>query len=148
VVRGLARRLIGVTFVVSGVEALRDGDNRARKVNRAAAGLGISDPQAASRAIAGAQLGAGVLLLLGRFPRLASLVLALTVIPDAATAHAFWSADDKQDREAERRLFVRDLGLLGGALVSAVDTGGRESIAHRARRSAKSAKSSAAKRLP
>ncbi len=148
VVRGLARRMLGVTFVVSGVEALRDAGRRGRKVDRAAGSLGISDPEAAARAIAGVQVGAGALLVLGRFPRLSSLLLAATVVPDALAGHAFWAEDDKQDRDSTRKLFVRDVGLLGGLLVSAADTGGRESVPHRAARQARKKTRQAAKRLP
>ncbi|MDQ1704871.1 MAG: putative oxidoreductase [Frankiaceae bacterium] len=142
--RRLARPLLGVTFIAAGTDGLRDGDRRAQK----AGALGLSDPRAMTRAVAGTQVGAGALLALGRFPRLSSLALAATVIPDALTGHAFWSEQDKQDRQAQRALFVRDLGLLGGLLVSVADTGGRESVPHRARRTARKASRKAAKQLP
>jgi uncharacterized membrane protein YphA (DoxX/SURF4 family) len=144
VLRRLARPLLGATFVASGVEGLRDQDRRAQR----AGALGIGDPQTVTRAVAGAQLAAGALLTLGRFPRLASLTLAATVIPEAATAHAFWSEQDKETRRVQRTMFVRDLGLLGGLLVSVADTGGRESVPHRARRTARKATRTAAKQLP
>jgi uncharacterized membrane protein YphA (DoxX/SURF4 family) len=142
--RRLARPLLGATFVAAGVDALRDRDRRAGQAAR----LGVSDPDKATRAVAGAQVGAGALLTLNRFPRLSSLVLAATVVPDALTGHAFWSVDDKQDRQQQRELFVRDLGLLGGLLVSIADTGGRESVPHRARRTAKKAARKATSPLP
>jgi putative oxidoreductase len=141
VLRRVARPLLGLAFVSNGVDAVRDDGRRAER----AGALGVSDPQAVTRAVAGVQIGAGALLALGRLPRLASLVLAATVIPDAATGHAFWSEQDKHDRQAQRSLFVRDLGLLGGLLVSVADTGGRESVPHRARRAAKKASRKAAK---
>jgi putative oxidoreductase len=144
VLRRLARPLLGVTFVAAGADALRDSDRRVRN----ARSLGMPEPQSATRAIAGTQVVAGALLALNRFPRLTSLALALTVVPDAATGHAFWSESDKQDRQAQRSLFVRDLGLLGGLLVSVADTGGRESVPHRARRTARRATKKAAKQLP
>jgi putative oxidoreductase len=144
VLRRLARPLLGATFIASGVESLRDGDRRAER----AGALGLGDPQTVTRTVAGAQVGAGTLLVLGRFPRLASLTLAATVIPDAATGHAFWAEQDKQSRQAQRTMFLRDLGLLGGLLVSVADTGGRESVPHRARRTARKASRKAAKQLP
>jgi uncharacterized membrane protein YphA (DoxX/SURF4 family) len=136
--------LLGVTFIASGVEGLRDSDRRAERVGA----LGVGDPQTVTRAVAGAQLGAGTLLALGRFPRLASLILAATVVPDAATGHAFWAEQDKQSRQVQRTMFLRDLGLLGGLLVSVADTGGRESVPHRAKRTARKATRKAAKQLP
>ncbi|HEU5034386.1 MAG TPA: DoxX family protein [Mycobacteriales bacterium] len=135
--RGLARRLLGVTFVVGGIEALRDADRRARQLDRHGE-LGGADPQQVARGLAGAQIAAGGLLVLNRFPRLSSLVLAATVVPEAATAHAFWAESDKQHSETQRTLFMRDLGLLGGLLVSVDDKGRRHSMGRRARRAAKS----------
>jgi putative oxidoreductase len=133
--RRLVRPLLGLAFVSGGIDALRDGGRRAEQ----ARSIGVTDGQSATRAVAGVQIGAGLLLVLGRFPRLASLALAVTVVPEAATAHAFWSEQDKQDRQHQRSAFVRDLGLLGGLLVSVADTGGRESVPHRARRKARDA---------
>src|SRR4051794_25192681 len=133
-----------MTFITSGADALRDGDRRTRQ----AGALGVSDPKSMTRAVAATQIGAGLFLALGRFPRLSSLALAATVIPEAVTGHAFWSEQDKQDKQVQRSLFVRDLGLLGGLLVSVADTGGRESVPHRAKRSAKKATRKAAKQLP
>ena len=134
-IRRLARPLLGLAFVSSGIDGLRDDGRRAER----ARGLGFDDPQQTTRAVAGVQVGAGALLVLGRFPRLASLALALTVVPEAATAHAFWAEQDKQDRQQQRSAFARDLGLLGGLLVAVADTGGRESVPHRAKRKAKQA---------
>jgi uncharacterized membrane protein YphA (DoxX/SURF4 family) len=136
--------MLGVTFIAAGADALREGDKRVRK----AGALGVGDPKTMTRAVAGTQIGAGALLALGRFPRLSSLALAATVVPDALTGHAFWSEQDKQDKQVQRNLFIRDLGLLGGLLVSVSDTGGRESVPHRARRNARKATKKAAKSLP
>jgi len=133
VLQRLARPLLGIAFIDSGVAALRDDGARTERARR----LGVQDPQQATRAVAAVQIGAGALLMLNRFPRLASLALAATVVPEAATAHAFWSQEDKLSRGNERSMFVRDLGLLGGLLVSVADTGGRESIPHRAKRTSK-----------
>jgi len=115
VLRRLSRPMLGFAFIDSGIAAFRDDGGRAERARR----LGVQDPQQATRAVAVAQVGAGALLVLNRVPRLASLVLALTVVPDALTGHAFWAQQDKQSRQNERSLFARDLGLLGGLLVSA-----------------------------
>jgi putative oxidoreductase len=140
VFRRLARPLLGLAFLSSGVEALRDIDSRADR----ARGYGVGQPVTASRAVAGTQIGAGLLMTLGKFPRLTALILAVTVIPEAATGHAFWA--EKGEEKAEKRsLFARDLGLLGGLLVAAADTGGRESVPHRARRASRNARKSAHK---
>ena|SRR5579875_392351 len=137
----MARALLGATFVSTGVEGLRDVDRRAARIQS----YGVSDPVTVSRAVAGTQVVGGALLVIDRFPRLAALALALTVVPEAATGHPFWSEKDSETKHQQRSLFSRDLGLLGGLLVATVDTGGRESVPHRARRASKQARKSAAK---
>jgi uncharacterized membrane protein YphA (DoxX/SURF4 family) len=138
-IRRLARPLLGVTFVNSGAEALKAVDQRATRLQS----YGVSQPVTVSRAVAAAQIGGGVLLVLNRFPRLGAFVLALSVVPEAASGHAFWTEKDADAKRSQRSLFIRDVGLLGGLLVAAVDTGGRESVPHRAARtSRKAAKSS------
>jgi uncharacterized membrane protein YphA (DoxX/SURF4 family) len=140
VLRGLARPLLGISFIASGVDVLRHSQARARQAESLHVDqVGNVDAQQVTRALGATQIVAGALLALGRFPRLASLMLALTVVPDAATGHAFWSETDKQTREMQRNLFLRDLGLLGGLLVSVADTGGRESVPHLAARTARKA---------
>ena len=139
--RRLARPLLGLAFIDSGVSALRDDGHRAER----ARAFGLEDPQQVTRAVAAVQVGAGALLVLNRLPRLSALVLAATVVPDAVTGHAFWTEQDKLTKRNERTLFTRDLGLLGGALVAVADTGGRESVPHRATRTAKKAAKKTAK---
>lgn len=83
------------------------------------------------------QVAGGLLLATGRLPRLAAGVLALTLVPTTLAGHRFWEAEGDQ-RAAQRVHFTKNLGLLGGLLLAAVDTGGRPSLAWRAthRRSA------------
>jgi uncharacterized membrane protein YphA (DoxX/SURF4 family) len=135
VIRRLARALLGAAFIHSGLEALKGVDRRASR----AQGYGVPEPVTTTRAVAATQIGSGVLLLLNRMPRLTATVAALTVIPEAATGHDFWTEKDSDAKHSQRALFARDLGLLGGLMVTAVETGGRESVPHRAARSTRQA---------
>lgn len=138
--RRIGRLLLGAAFITSGVEAIRDVDRRAA----VAESLGVPEPVQTTRILAGVQMGAGFLLVINRFPRLSALLLAVAAVPSAATGHAFWTEKDVDEKSAQRNLFIRDLGLIGGALVATVDTGGRESVPHRAARvSGKAAKKAA-----
>jgi uncharacterized membrane protein YphA (DoxX/SURF4 family) len=140
VIRRLARPLLGAAFISSGLEALQGIDRRSSR----AEAYGISSPVTVSRSVAGTQIGGGLLLALNRMPRLSALVLALTVLPEAATGHDFWTEKDTDVKRAQRSLFARDLGLLGGLLIAALETGGRESVPHRALRTSRRAASAAA----
>jgi uncharacterized membrane protein YphA (DoxX/SURF4 family) len=144
VIRRLARPLLGAAFISSGLDALRGIDRRASR----AESFGVSQPVTASRVVAATQLGGGVLLTLNRMPRLSAFILALTVVPEAVTGHDFWTEKDTDAKRAQRSLFARDLGLLGGLLVAVFDTGGRESVPHRAVRTSRRAAKAAADRVP
>jgi uncharacterized membrane protein YphA (DoxX/SURF4 family) len=144
VIRRLSRALLGAAFIHSGLEALKGVDRRASR----AESYGIPEPVTASRVVAATQVGTGALLILNRMPRLTALAAALTVLPEAATGHDFWTEKDSDAKHAQRALFARDLGLLGGLLVTAVETGGRESVPHRAVRGTRKAAKSAADRVP
>lgn len=81
------------------------------------------------------QLGGGVLLATGRVPRLAALALIGSILPTTYAAHRFWEEPDDQIRAQQRIHFFKNLGLLGGLILAAVDTGGAPSLAWRTRQS-------------
>jgi uncharacterized membrane protein YphA (DoxX/SURF4 family) len=93
---------------------------------------------------AAAQVAGGILLALGWFPRLAAILLAGSLVPTTLAGHRFWEIDDPADRARQRNQFLKNLGLLGGLILAAVDTEGRPSVTWRAKRAAKRA----AERLP
>lgn len=85
------------------------------------------------------QLGGGVLLATGRVPRLAALALIGSILPTTYAAHRFWEEPDEQIRAQQRIHFFKNLGLLGGLILAAVDTGGAPSLAWRTRQRAQRA---------
>jgi uncharacterized membrane protein YphA (DoxX/SURF4 family) len=131
--------MLGAAFISSGLEAMQGIDRRASRIQT----YGATAPVTVSRTLAAVQIAGGVLLALNRIPRLTALVLAVSVVPEAATGHDFWTEKDSDAMRAQRSLFARDLGLLGGLLVAASDTGGRESVPHRALRTSRRAATAA-----
>jgi uncharacterized membrane protein YphA (DoxX/SURF4 family) len=122
--------MLASAFIADGVESLRGNDDRSQRFHER---LGVPDPQTAARAVAGAQVGAGLLLAANKLPRLAALALAASAVPTLAGARP-------GDEDADPRSIVGRIGLLGGALLASADTGGRESLSRRARRRAKDIK--------
>jgi putative oxidoreductase len=120
ILRRLGRALLALAAINSGLEALRQPDARSQAVSR----FGVTDPDSVARADAGVQIGAGVLLLLNRFPRIAALLAALGTVPAAAAALPDGAGALRAD-EAGRARLLAQLGLLGGLLVAAVDRHGR-----------------------
>jgi uncharacterized membrane protein YphA (DoxX/SURF4 family) len=128
--RTLARPLLASMFIAGGVDALKDPARRREQVAKA----GMSDPDKLVRINAATQLIGGLALATGRLPRLSALALAGSLVPSTYIGHPFWSEDDQAAKSTERRQFVKNLSMLGGLLLAAADTGGRESIPHAAGR--------------
>jgi uncharacterized membrane protein YphA (DoxX/SURF4 family) len=146
-IRRLARPLLATAFVVDGVDTLLHPAPRAkaaaalvsqgeRRLSPQLAAKLPADPAQVVRINAATQVGAGVLLALGRVPRLAALVLASTVVPATVTEQDFWNEPDPDRRAAKQVAFLKDLGLLGGLMITAADTAGKPSLGWRGRRAA------------
>ena len=143
-VRRLARPMLAAIFVAGGVNALRNphpeadmADPVAPELARRLPGNLPEDPEQLVRIDAAVKVGAGLLLATGRLPRLASLALAASLIPTTAAGHRFWEEDDPANRQQQMQHFLKNLGLLGGLMLAAVDTEGRPSLGWRARRAAR-----------
>ncbi|GAA3963037.1 DoxX family protein [Streptomyces marokkonensis] len=82
------------------------------------------------------QVAGGVMLGLGRCPRLAALALAATLVPTTLAAHRYWEAEDPSDRAQQRVHFLKNLSMMGGLLIAADDTGSAPSLLWRGRHAA------------
>lgn len=153
IMRRVARPLLAAIFVSSGIEALRDPkphiraaepvlDGTVGKVEDKLPDQIPTDTESLVRLDAAVKIGAGLALALGRFPRLAALLLAGTLIPTTAAGHRFWEYEDPQERAAQRTHFFKNVGLLGGLLIAAGDTHGKPSVAWRTKHAASAASGS------
>lgn len=136
VIRRIARPMLASIFVTSGLDGLLHPTARAKMaaplVTKLAAPLNLpDDPELMVRANSATMLAAGTLLGLGKFPRLAALTLAVSLVPTTYTRHAFWTIKDPEARAQEQAHFVKNVGLLGGVLLAAVDTAGKPGLAYR-----------------
>jgi uncharacterized membrane protein YphA (DoxX/SURF4 family) len=176
VLRRFARPLLASTFVGGGYgtlrESLRDADAEPEDPTTGAAPADADtsahpgsfggpqggawtervraltrDPRQLALVAGSVQLGAGVLLALGRFPRASSLALAVSLVPGAVAGQPYWTIEDPQERAHRRALFFKDLSLLGGLLLAAADTHGKPSLAYRTRHAAHDATAAADRRL-
>ena len=157
-VRRIARPLLATPFIYGGISALRKPQDRvpgARPVvdkitETADKQLPVQLPKDVEQYVklnAGVQVGAGALLALGRFPRLSSLLLAGSTVPTTLAGHRFWEEQDPKVQFEKIAHFVKNVGMLGGLLLAAVDTEGKPSLGYRARRTAKKAAASTEKNL-
>ncbi len=86
---------------------------------------------------AGVKIAAGTMLAFGKFPRLAATALAATLVPTTLAAHRFWEETDPQRKQEQQVHFLKNVGMFGGLLIAAADTGGKPSLGWRGRRAAK-----------
>jgi len=155
VVRAIARPLLSTIFIVQGLNAVRNPEPLVPKAQPVTDRLvpmvkKVAPPQIGDRipeTTAGmvrlngvAQVLGGVALASGRGRRPAAALLAALLVPTTVAGHPFWSEKDKEARAFQRIQFMKNLGLLGGLMLAAVDTEGKPGVAWRATHGAKTAK--------
>ncbi len=135
----LARPLMAGMFIYGGLDAVRNPKNKVLPAEtvapKIARQLGLpEDTELLVRVNGGAQVAAGLMLATGRFPRVASAVLAATVPPTTLAGHRFWEEEDPTKRRTQTVQFLKNAAMFGGLLLSATDAGGRPSVTWRAKR--------------
>jgi putative oxidoreductase len=142
ITRAIARPMLAGMFIYGGLDAVRNPESKAAAAEDVA--LALADPlglpaDTASlvRLNGGVQVAGGALLALGKFPRLASIVLASSLVPTTYAGHRFWEETDQARRRQQQIHFLKNMGIFGGLIMAATDTGGRPSVTWRARRALK-----------
>jgi uncharacterized membrane protein YphA (DoxX/SURF4 family) len=138
IVRRLARPLLATPLIQSGLDAVRHPGPQAELarpvLDQVSGPLKLPQDQVfVVRAAGGVTVAAGLLLAIGKLPRLSALAIVLTA-PAVQNTQPFWSEKDPELRRAQRTALLKNLGLLGGTLLAAVDTEGRPGLAWRGRR--------------
>ncbi len=137
IVRRIARPMLAAVFIVQGLDAVRHPGRRTDTASPLLEKIGPmlhlpDDPELLVRANGAAQLAGGALLAAGRLPRLGGLLVAASLVPTTVAGHPFWEKKDPAERARHRTQFLKNLGLLGGALLAAVDTEGQPGLVWRA----------------
>jgi len=124
----MARPLVAASFVVSGMERLRDPRSRAEELAPSLKPiadrvdwLAGKDPEMLVRVQGAIGVGAGTMLALGKFPRLSALLLAASLLPTVLAEHQYWTEDDPERRETERSLLLLKGGLAAALLMFATE---------------------------
>jgi uncharacterized membrane protein YphA (DoxX/SURF4 family) len=141
--RRFARPLLASIFVVGGWDAFWNPAGKAKKAKAVteplveSAGVEGVDTETLVRINGAVQVGAGALLALGKFRRLAALALIGSIVPTTYAGHRFWEETDPATRSQQKMHFLKNIGLLGGLILAAFDTEGEPSLAWRAKRQAR-----------
>jgi uncharacterized membrane protein YphA (DoxX/SURF4 family) len=123
-IRRVSRPLLASMFIYGGIDSVRHPDAKAKRADSVTGPLADllpipDDPVALVRFNGAVQVGAGSALALGKFPRLAALVLAGSLVPTTLAGHRFWEEDDPQAEARQRIQFFKNLSMLGGLLIAA-----------------------------
>ncbi|ADB34238.1 DoxX family protein [Kribbella flavida DSM 17836] len=155
VVRALARPLLSTIFVIQGVNSVRNPEPLVPKAQPVTDRLvplvkKVAPPQVSDRIpettvnlvrLNGAvQVLGGLALATGKGRRLGASLLAASLVPSTVAGHPFWQETDKQVKGVQRIQFLKNMSLLGGLLLAAVDTEGQPGLVWRASHGAKAAK--------
>ncbi len=150
--------MLSAVFISRGVESLRSPKPAADATRQTLDGLSKlpdpvgtnvpSDAETVAKVNAAVQIGGGLLLATGKFPRVASIALAASVVPGSLGGNAFWNQSDPQRKSEERKAFITDISLLGGLIIAAVDTEGKPSLGWRGRRAAHKVSEAVSAALP
>jgi putative oxidoreductase len=148
ILRRVARPLLAAIFVSGGVEMLRNPkqpmqaaepvvDKTVGQVEDKLPDQVPTDTESLVKLDGMIKVGAGLALAFNRFPRVAALLLAGSLVPTTLAGHRFWESTDPGERAQQRIDFVKNLGLLGGLLIASADTNGKPSLNWRARHAAR-----------
>ena len=137
IVRRIARPMLASIFVMGGIDQLRHPSAKVGAasplLDRVIPALGLpDDKEMLVRANGATMVAAGALMATGRLPRLGGLLGAVSLAPTTVVGHSFWEKSDPAERAQHRTQFVKNLAIIGGALLVAVDTEGRPGLAWRA----------------
>lgn len=156
IVRRIARPMLAGIFVWGGINALRYPSAHVPAAEPVTKPLAAKtqlpdDTELLVRANGAAMVAGGALLATGKAPRLASALLLGTMVPTTAT-HNFWAESDPQAKAGKLTQLIKDVSLMGGLILAAVDTEGKPGVAYRAKlagegieRTARQARKSAAR---
>ena len=138
-VRFVARPMLASTFLMGGIDQLTNPSGKlpaAEDVTEPLAdnvpALKDADTETMVRANGAAQVVGGTLLALGKMPRLSATLLAASLVPTTLAGHRFWEAEDDATRANDQIHFFKIVSMLGGLLITAMDTAGRPGLAWRA----------------
>lgn len=151
-VRFLARPMLASSFVVAGLDKLKNADDTAEQLSpllrRASESLPFpADEKMLARVIGGTQVGAGALLALGKYSRFSATLLAGISVLNTFVEWRSADISTKEGRLARRAQLLKNISLTGGVLLAAVDTAGRPSLAWRAEHLAMDAKKATGKQF-
>ena len=129
--------VVAAIFIVQGLDAFRHPGPLAQRssplLDKAIPALGLpDDKELLVRANGVTQMLGGAMLAAGFLPRVGAMAIAATLVPTTLAGHPFWKEEDPAKRKAQRVQFLKNMAMMGGVLLAAVDTAGKPGLTWRA----------------
>jgi putative oxidoreductase len=149
--RTAARAMLASVFVASGVNAVKNPAKLALRAKKVTDQVGpklqqihpkIPTDEETMVRVNGAVHIVGGLAMLTPAKRLGAAALAVSLVPTTLAGHAYWEFEDPAERAQQRTHFYKNLGLLGGLILAALDNDGKPSLSWRAHHAAGAAERS------
>ena len=137
--------MLASVFVVSGVNAVRNPAKFALRAKKVTDQVGPTLQQIHPKIPTDAETlvrfnGAvhivGGLAMLTPARRLGAAALAVSLLPTTIAGHPYWELDEPVERNQNRTHFLKNLGLMGGLILAALDNDGKPGLPWRARHAA------------
>jgi uncharacterized membrane protein YphA (DoxX/SURF4 family) len=132
--RRAARAALAASFISGGLDQLRNPQSKAGPASPIAKPIAErvpqlpDDPESLVKLDGAIKVIGGAGLVFGPFARPAALLLAGSMVPTTLAGHRFWETTDPDQKVSDRVEFFKNVSLVGGLLIAALDTGGRPSI--------------------
>jgi putative oxidoreductase len=132
--RRAARAALAASFISGGLDQLRNPQPKAEPASPIAKPIAErvpqlpNDPESLVKIDGAIKVLGGLGLVFGPFARPSALLLASSLVPTTLAGHRFWETTDPDQKVSDRVEFFKNVSLLGGLLVAALDTGGRPSV--------------------
>jgi uncharacterized membrane protein YphA (DoxX/SURF4 family) len=132
--RRAARAALAASFISGGIDQIRNPQPKAGPASPIAKPIADrvpqlpNDPESLVKLDGAIKVVGGLGMVFGPFARPAALLLAGSLIPTTLAGHRFWETTDPDQKVSDRVEFFKNVSLVGGLLITALDTGGRPSI--------------------
>jgi len=132
--RRAARAALAASFVSGGLDQIRHPQPKVGPASPIAKPIADrvpqlpNDPESLVKLDGAIKVVGGLGMVFGPFARPAALLLAGSMVPTTLAGHRFWETTDPDQKVSDRVEFFKNVSLIGGLLIAALDTGGRPSI--------------------
>ncbi len=143
--RRAARAMLAASFISGGLDQIRNPQPKRDPSQPVIAPIAeripqlARDPEQLIKLDGAIKVAGGLGMIFGPFARPAALVLAGSLLPTTLAGHRFWEQGDPEQKVSDRVEFFKNMSLVGGLLIAALDTGGRPSVPWLAGKAARAA---------